>query len=155
VGLAAIQIAKHMGAHVIAQTSSAAKRETLLAFGAHEVIVSDGTFSEPKVNVALELTGAATFGSSLRCLEPRGRIVVVGNITLERVNLNLGAVILYSQRILGSRSYSAKDLDDVFALVRSGQLKPTVDRTLALDEAKEAHRLLEARAVKGRVILVP
>lgn len=155
VGMAAIQLAKSMGASVVAQTSSAAKREFLLAAGADEVVVGEGPFRELRVDVALELTGAATFTASLKSLRPRGRIVVIGNITLERVNVNLGAVILYSHCILGSRSYSAKDLEDVFALVRTGKLLNLVDRTLALDQAREAHRLLETRAVKGRVILVP
>jgi NADPH:quinone reductase-like Zn-dependent oxidoreductase len=155
VGLAAVQIAKTMGATVVAQTSSTGKKAALLAAGADEVLVSEGPFGELRVDVALELTGAATFTSSLKSLRPRGRIVVIGNITLERVQVNLGAVILYSHRILGSRSYSAKDLEDVFALARTGKLRNLVDRTLPLDQAREAHRLLEERAVKGRVILVP
>ncbi len=82
-------------------------------------------------------------------------MVVVGNITLEKVSVNLGAVILFSQRIMGSRSYSARDLEDVFSLVRAKSLTPVVDRTLPLENAAEAHRLLEDRAVRGRVILVP
>lgn len=163
VGAAAVQIARRMGARVIATTSNEHKVEWLRGLGADEVVVTGSErfherareLSGGGVDVALELTGSATFDSALRSLKHRGRLVVVGNIAAERVRLNLGAVILFAQRVLGARGFSARDLDDCFALVERGELVVHVDRTLPLERAAEAHRLLMDRAVRGRVILTP
>ena len=80
---------------------------------------------------------------------------MLGNIDLAKVSLNLGAVILYSHRICGSRSYSRRDLEDCFAALQAGTLAMLIDRTLPLGEAAKAHELLAERSVKGRVILLP
>lgn len=163
VGAMAVQLARRMGARVIATTTQDAKAEALRRLGAHEVVVSpDGRFhnqvaalSEGGVDVVVELTGRATFASALRSLRRGGRMVVVGNIDAGKVDLNLGAVVVYAYEIVGSASCSHRDLADVFTLVEGGELAPVVDRTLPLDQAAEAHRLLGDRAVVGRVVLVP
>jgi acryloyl-coenzyme A reductase len=163
VGLAALQLGKMMGARVIATTSNAEKTSALRAAGADDVVeIAGGRFAERVrqvsdggVEVALELTGAATFRDAEKSLRPRGRLVVLGNITLERVSVNLGRVILLGHRIAGSRSYSRRDLDDCLDWLRAGRLEMKIDRTLPLQEAKAAHDLLENRSVTGRVILLP
>ncbi len=163
VGTPAIQIARHMGARVIAVTSSEQKVEKLRARGAHEVVVSpDGRFHEEVrrvsgggVDVAMELTGSATFGSSLRSLRARGRLVLLGNIQMDRVRVNPGAMVLYGYRIQGGHGYSPQDLADCFELMRRGELSIAVDRTLPLEQAADAHRLLGERAVVGRIVLLP
>lgn len=165
VGMAAIQVAKAMGARVIAVTSSAAKEARLRDVGADHVVVSaDGAFHDAVravtdgghgADVALELTGEPTFASALRSLRRRGRLVLLGNITMERLRVNPGAVILWAHRIRGSHGFTARDLADCFDLMRSGRLEIVVDRTLPLDQAADAHRLLADRAVVGRVVLVP
>jgi D-arabinose 1-dehydrogenase-like Zn-dependent alcohol dehydrogenase len=163
VGGAAVQIARALGANVIATTTNEAKARAIKALGAHEVIVSpDGRFSDEVkkktgggVDVALDCTGPPTFGSSLRSLRKAGRLVAVGNLEKMKVEINLGAVIVYGYEILGSPSCTRQDLDDVLAFVKDGAVRPRVDRTLPLERAAEAHRLLAARAVAGRVVLVP
>jgi acryloyl-coenzyme A reductase len=163
VGAPAVQLARRMGARVIATTSSARKADWLRELGADGVVVTDGErfhervreLSGGGVDVALELTGSATFDSALRSLKRRGRLVVVGNISTERVQLNLGAVILFAQHLIGSHGFDSRDLEDCFALVEQGELVMHVDRTLPLQRAAEAHRLLADRAVRGRVILTP
>ena len=156
VGLMAVQIAKRMGARVIGVTGSQEKAQAIRDAGADDVIVAGDGFDAPdKVDVVLELVGGATFRSSIRSLARRGRLVLVGNVTLDRIALNPGAVILYGYRILGSRSYSPRDLEDCFALMARGELRMAVDRTLPLAEAAEAHRLLADRKTRGRVLLLP
>ena len=163
VGSMGVQIARAMGARVIATTTSEGKVQALRDLGAHEVVVSpDGQFharlqdlSDGGVDLCLELTGAATFRSALRSLRRGGRMVVIGNIDTRKIDLNLGALILYGYELYGSASCTRRDLLDVFALVERGQLRPQIDRTLPLGEAAEAHRLLEARAVVGRIVLLP
>jgi len=164
VGLCAIQLAKSMGASVVAATGSADKAEALRKAGADEVVVvrEGERFSDEVrrltgggVDVALELTGSATFDSALRSLRRRGRLVLLGNIRTEKVSLNPGALILYNTSIAGSHLCSHRDLEDCFELMRTGKLSVIVDRTLPLAQAEQAHRLLAERAVAGRVILLP
>lgn len=163
VGVMAIQVARRMGARVVAVTSSPGKAERLRGLGASEVIVSrDGRF-HPEVerlipggvDLALELTGSATFGSALKSLRRGGRMVIVGNIETTRVQLNPGALILQGHTITGSASCTRADLEDVFKLVLNGELVPQVDRRLPLGEAAIAHKLLMERAPIGRVVLEP
>jgi NADPH:quinone reductase-like Zn-dependent oxidoreductase len=162
VGQAAVQIARHMGARVVATTSSASKVEALKKLGAHHVVVSkDHRFADEvirqtgQVDAALDLTGAPTFPAALRCLRTGGRMVLLGNIELAKVEVNPGALILRGLSLHGSISCTARDMADVFALVQQGALTPRIDRTLPLDQAAEAHRLLASRQVVGRVVLLP
>jgi acryloyl-coenzyme A reductase len=164
VGMEAVQLAKAMGARVVAATSSIAeKREALLAVGADAVVSS----SEPRfqdavrdvapggVDVALELTGSATFQGALRSLRPRGRLVVVGNIRTEKVDVNPGALILLSMRVIGSHGFSPRDLTDCFDLMRNSKLRMILHRTLPLSRASDAHRMLSERSAVGRIVLIP
>jgi NADPH:quinone reductase-like Zn-dependent oxidoreductase len=163
VGSMAVGVAKALGARVIASTTSAAKVEAIEALGADHVIVSsDGRFdgevkrlTDGGVDLALELTGSATFLGSLRSLRRGGRLVVVGNIDTEKVAMNLGYLILHGLTVAGSASCWRDDPTDVFAMVEKGELAPKIDRVLPLAEAAEAHRLLAERKVVGRVVLVP
>jgi acryloyl-coenzyme A reductase len=163
VGVAAIQIAKALGARVLVTTSSEDKALRLKDLGADEVIVSaSGAFheqvraaSDGGVDVALELTGNATFASALRSLRRRGRLVVVGNIDTQKVALNLGSLILFSQVLSGSHGASHRDLADCFRLIQDKKLKMVIDRKLPLERAADAHRLLAERGAFGRVVLVP
>jgi NADPH:quinone reductase-like Zn-dependent oxidoreductase len=163
VGVSAIQIARALGARVLAVTSSESKRERLKQLGADETIVSPNSdFHEAVrkasgggVDVSLELTGSATFASALRSLRSRGRMVVIGNIDTGRVSVNLGAMILYSYALFGSHGAAHQDLTDCFELMQRGALRIIIDRQLPLKRAAEAHRLLGERAAFGRVVLVP
>jgi D-arabinose 1-dehydrogenase-like Zn-dependent alcohol dehydrogenase len=163
VGMAAIQIAKALGARVIAATSSEAKHEAIAQTGADEVVVQpDGAVHEKVravaasgVDVALELTGSPTFTSSMRSLKNGGRLVLVGNILADSIKFNPGAVILFGYQILGSAGCTRADLEDVFALVAQKKLTVTIHRVLPLKDAPEAHRILGDRAAIGRVILTP
>jgi len=162
VGQAAVQIARHMGALVVATTTSAAKVEALRKLGAHHVIVSDDhRFADDvvraagQVDVVLELIGAPTFSAGLKCLRAGGRMVLIGNIELTRAEINPGALIVRGQSVHGTISCTARDMADVFAMVQSGALVPRIDRTLPLESAADAHRLLATRQVVGRVVLLP
>jgi NADPH:quinone reductase-like Zn-dependent oxidoreductase len=162
VGLMAIQIAKRAGARVFAVTGSERKVAAIHEAGADHVVVAEGEFdsklrdlTDGGVDVALELVGRATFTSSMKSLRRRGRLVLMGNVTLDRITFNPGAVILFGTRILGSRGYSPRDLEDCFQMMVRGELRMMIDRILRLDQAAEAHQLLTDRATCGRIVLVP
>lgn len=161
VGVHALQIARILGARVVALTSHAEKAEALRALGADEVIVAGVDFHREVlrrtggVDVALELVGAPTFNSSLRSLRGGGRLVVVGNVTAERVEVNPGWVILREVSVLGSLSASRRDVADVVDWVVRGRLSPVVAATLPLAEARAAQEQLARQSVIGRIVLVP
>jgi D-arabinose 1-dehydrogenase-like Zn-dependent alcohol dehydrogenase len=158
VGLHGLQVARALGAHVIAVTSSPAKAETLRAHGAHEVVVSaDGRFNKQvkAVHVVLECVGAPTLEASIRSLLPMGRVVVAGNVTVERAAINPGYFILNEVGVLGTHGCTSRDLQQLFEWVHAGALVPVLDGTLPLARAADAHRRLEAKSVTGRLVLVP
>jgi D-arabinose 1-dehydrogenase-like Zn-dependent alcohol dehydrogenase len=163
VGVHAVQIAKLLGARVVAVTSSPAKVDALRALGVDEVIVSsDGKFNKDAMratdggaDVALELVGAPTFNGSLRSLRSGGRLVIVGNVTQERIDVNPGYLIVREIAVVGSAGASRADLAEVFAWAASGKLRPVVAARMKLDDARAAQEQLLRKGVVGRIVLVP
>jgi acryloyl-coenzyme A reductase len=163
VGIAAIQIAKALGARVIAATSSDAKQKALVAAGADDVVVdAQGALHEKVrtlvpagVDAVLELTGSPTFTSSMRSLRNGGRLILVGNILADSIKLNPGAVILFGYQVLGSAGCTRADLEDVFTMILQKKLRVVLHRVLPLQNAAEAHKILAERGATGRVVLTP
>jgi D-arabinose 1-dehydrogenase-like Zn-dependent alcohol dehydrogenase len=165
VGMHALQLIKHVEARSIAVTSSAQKVEALKAIGATEVIVTTNPKEIPGevaritsglgADLALELVGQPMWSSTLRSVRPGGRVVLVGNVTAERVELNPGFVILKELEIVGSASARQGDLESVLTLASRGILTPVLAGTLPLEEAERAHERLATRDVVGRLVLVP
>jgi acryloyl-coenzyme A reductase len=163
VGIHALQVAKILGARVVAVTSSAAKVEALRAAGADEVVLAaDGPFhrdvlarTEGGADVALELVGAPTFNSSLRSLKMGGRLALVGNVTAERVDVNPGYLILRELAVEGSSSATRAELAEVLAWAAAGKLRPVVAARLPLTAARDAQARLADKGVIGRIVLEP
>ncbi len=160
VGVAAVQIAARLGAEVIAAVRDPRHRSFLLGLGAHHVVVDPGDglhkhATVGRVDVALDNVGAATFNSALRSLRLGGRLVVVGNITPEKVGLNLGYVITHGLTIRGGSGATRRDMAELFALHATAPFRVAIDRELPLARADEAQRLVRAGGLAGRVVLVP
>jgi len=158
VGVYAIQVAKILGARVLAVTSQEAKVAALKALGVDEVIVAAGEFHKGlsgAADVALELVGAPTFNSALRTLRPGGRVVIVGNVTGERLEVNPGYLILKELSVAGSSSATRAELGEVLGWAADGRLRPVIAARLPLGDAALAQRRLETRAVVGRQVLIP
>jgi len=164
VGSAAVQIAKLMGARVIATASSPQKLEKAKALGAdHLIDYSKQDFLEEVkritgrklVDVVVEHVGAATFEKSVACLPNGGRLVTCGATTGGDVKLNLKVLFFKRLSLLGATMGCKGDLFRILQLVDQGRLGPVLDRVLPLAEAAKAHKLLEDRAQFGNVVLVP
>jgi len=164
VGLHAIQVAKALGARVIAITSSPGKSEALADSGADDVVVADGPDFHKVVKrrtagvgvpLVLDCVGEPTLNASLRSLESGGRLVVVGNVTSARVEINAGFVILGELTIRGSAGSNRSDLEQVLQWTAAGVIRPALAEVLPLDAAADAHRRLEAKDVVGRLVLAP
>ncbi len=163
VGVHALQVARELGARVIAVTSSEGKVEALRALGADDVVVArDGTWHKEVMartgggaDVALELVGAPTFNAALRSLRFGGRLVLVGNVTRERVEVNPGYVIARELGIAGSASATRAELGEVLGWVQGGKLRPIIAARRPLGEAREAQAALADKRVVGRQLLIP
>ncbi len=164
VGSAAVQIAKLMGAKVIATASSKEKLEKAKELGAdHLINYSEQDFlAEVKritnrklVDVVFEHVGAATWEKSVACLPYGGRLVTCGATTGHEVKIDLRVLFYKRISLLGSTMGSKGDLFRILELVNDGKLRPVLDRVLPLERAAEAHGLLENRAQFGNVVLTP
>jgi NADPH:quinone reductase-like Zn-dependent oxidoreductase len=164
VGVAAVQIAKLLGARVIATAGSDAKLEKARALGADEVVnYETGDFVQQTrrltekrgVDVVFEHVGKKTWEQSLLAAGIGGRIVTVGATTGYDPLTDLRHVFFRQLSILGSTMGTAGDLLEVLRFVGEGRLRPVVDRTLPLAEARAAQGLLADRAQFGKIVLVP
>ncbi len=164
VGVAAVQIAKLLGARVIATAGSDAKLEKARALGADEVVnyETQDFLQEAKrltdrrgVDVVFEHVGKKTWERSILAAGVGGRIVTVGATTGHDPQTDLRHVFFRQLSILGSTMGTAGDLLEVLRFVGEGRLRPVVDRTLPLAEARAAQGLLADRAQFGKIVLVP
>jgi len=164
VGSAAIQIARDLGARVISTVGSAAKLELARSLGAHEVVRHDQPDWPQAVrklsggrgaDVVVEHVGPATWAGSMRALARNGRLVTCGGTSGPTVEIQLPHLFIKNQSVLGSTMGPKSAFPAIFARVASGAYQPVIDRILPLSRVREAHELLESRAVLGKIVLIP
>jgi NADPH:quinone reductase-like Zn-dependent oxidoreductase len=164
VGVAAVQIAKLLGARVIATAGSECKLEKARGLGADEVVnYEKQDFAQEVrrltdkrgVDVVFEHVGKDTWDKSILSTAPGGRIVTVGATTGYDPTTDLRHVFYRQISILGSTMGTAGDLAKVLRFVGQGLLRPVVDRVLPLSDARAAQDLLSNRAQFGKIVLSP
>jgi NADPH:quinone reductase-like Zn-dependent oxidoreductase len=164
VGSAAVQIAKLLGARVIATAGSDAKLEKAKALGADEVVnyETQDFLQEVKrltdrkgVEVVFEHVGKRTWEKSILSAAVGGRITTVGATTGFDPLTDLRHVFFRQLSILGSTMGTAGELMEVLKFVSAGKLRPVVDRVLPLADARKGQDLLSERAQFGKIVLVP
>ncbi len=164
VGVAAVQIAKLLGARVIATAGSEAKLEKARALGADETVnyETQDFLKEVKrltdrrgADVVFEHVGKKTWEKSILAASVGGRITTVGATTGYDPPTDLRHVFFRQLSVLGSTMGTAGDLLEVLRFVGEGKLRPVVDRVLPLAEARKGQDLLSERAQFGKIVLVP
>lgn len=162
VGTAAIQLGKQAGATVIAVTRGAEKVEPLKKIGADHVIdMLKEDFSaaawklsgKKGVDVVFNYTGGDTWVPSLRAMKKRARLVTCGATAGFDPKTDIRYIWTRELQILGSNGYTQQDIEQAIKLVGEGGVRPLIDKVLPAQEAGTAHRLLEERAVTGKVVL--
>jgi NADPH:quinone reductase-like Zn-dependent oxidoreductase len=138
VSSAAIQIAKLFGARIITTVGSKEKVERARALGADDVI---------------EHVGGEVMAKSVLAAASGGRVVTCGATAGFAPAIDLRHVFFRQVEILGSTMGPKGALFAILEHVKAGRLRPVVDRVLPLWEAREAHRVLEAREAFGKVVL--
>jgi NADPH2:quinone reductase len=168
-----VQLAKRRGAWVIGTASTEEKARLARKAGADEVILYTETDFETEVkrltgntgvDVVYDSVGKDTFDKSLNCLRRRGYMVLYGASSgavppLDPQVLNArGSLFLtrpFLQHYTADRAELMWRVNDLFGWIASGELKVRIDRAFPLAEVAEAHRYLEDRQSKGKILLIP
>lgn len=171
VGQLLIQIARRIGARVLATVGSPQKAELARAAGASETILYSTQDFEAEVkrltggrgvDVVYDGVGAATYEKSLNCLRPRGYLVLYGQASgpipsLDPlVLMNKGSLFFTRPTLLhyaATREEIQWRTNDLFTWLGSGDLKLRYDYVFPLKDAARAHTELEARRTTGKVLL--
>lgn len=155
-GQAAIDIGRQVGATVFA-TASESKHERLRELGAEPLAYDDPRVAELEADVVWEPLGARTFERSVAALGRDGRVITPGAVGDPNVSFSVWGIVGKRGRIEGIAGQAAprEALETLIEALARGELHPWVERELPLDEAAEAHRLVEAGEVTGRIVLVP
>jgi len=164
VGSAGIQIARDIGARVVATAGSPEKRELARELGADEVIDHrdedwpkqvKGFVGRGGCDVVFEHVGPATWRGSMACLARNGRLVTCGGTTGAKVEVLLPHLFIKNLSLLGSTMGPRSAFGPILERLASGAFRPVVDRVMPLSEVRAAHALLEDRKVLGKIVLTP
>lgn len=163
-GHAAIQIAKLLGAKVIAAVGDDGKSSFVESMGADRVVnyrsrdIVDEVRSMTGgfgATVVFDHVGGDTWGKSIDCLARGGRLVALGLTSGPKSELDVRRVYSDELKIMGTYGQSKSDIKRVLELAAEGRLSPAVHKELPLESAREAHEILESRDVRGKVVLLP
>jgi NADPH2:quinone reductase len=172
VGLLLTQIAKMRGARIFGTVSTQEKAALAREAGADEVILYTEQDFEAEVmrltngkgvNVVYDSVAKTTFDQSLKCVGIRGVLALYGQASgpvppVDPLRLWESSVFLTRPALAHYTMTRAELLEragDVLGWVMSGKLKLRINQILPLEDAPEAHRLLEGRKTTGKVLLVP
>jgi NADPH:quinone reductase-like Zn-dependent oxidoreductase len=157
-----IQVAKYLGATVYAITSTPDKMRKAQGLGADYVInYHEEDWSKKLyqltgkrgVDVVVDNVGQATLNSSMRALARGGRVVIVGNTSGPKAEIDVRFIFGKQISLIGSTMGSHQDFCHVMELVWAGTLKPVIDRIMPLSEGRAAHELLAAGQQFGKIVL--
>lgn len=170
VGQLLVQWASHLGARVFGTVSTEEKARAVRDDGAEAVILYDKQdFAAPikamtdghGADLIFDSVGRSTFRGDLDAVAVRGNIVIFGgssgqadpvvpnSLMQKSISISGGSL----PRFIATRSELMRRANDVIRAIREGWLKLHIDRVLPLDEAWEAHKLLESRKTMGKIVL--
>jgi NADPH:quinone reductase len=164
VGTAAIQLVRTLNGAPVAAVGSRDKLELARSLGAVEAVTYDELGELEPVAAVFDLVGGDVFASSLALLKPLGTAVAVGYAgglwqdvsPTWLVGRNIGVQGFFLGRLIGREPQIVEQAArDVLKLWEGGVVRPVVGHELPLEEAGEAHRLIEERKTTGKVVLTP
>ncbi len=172
VGVAALQVAKLIGATVIGTARTESKIESARKYGLdHGIVVRDGSFATQVknfldgqgVDLVLDLVGGPYVGEDIHCTSVKGRIIVVGLVAGLHSDIDFGQVLRKRLTIKGT-TLRARPLEEkiiaarllqnqIVPLFENGLLKPVIDEILPLSAAAEAHEHMDKNQNFGKIVL--
>jgi NADPH:quinone reductase len=173
VGLLLVQMAKRIGARVIATAGTTEKAKLAREAGADECIVySESDFEKETqrltdgkgVDVIYDGVGKATFEKDLNVMKPRGYLVLFGGASgavppFDLIKLSQKGSLYITRPTLAHYTATRKELEwratDVLGWVKNGELKLRIHKKYPLRDAAQAHRDLEGRKTTGKLLRIP
>jgi len=173
VGLLLVQLAKRVGAHVIATVGTEEKAQLARDAGADECIIYTQSDFEAetkrltdgkKVHVVYDGVGKATFDKDLEVLRPRGYLVLFGGSSgavppFDLIKLSHKGSLFLTRPTLTNYTATREELEwranDILGLIATGELKIRIHKQYPFADAAQAHRDLEGRKTTGKLLLLP
>ena len=161
VGSIAIQLAKHAGCWVFTTASNDEKASALRRLGADMVInykqenVAQTVRGAGGVNLVIELVGT-TLQTSIDACANHGRVVLIGNLGGQQATVDTQSWRLKEVNVFGGgiRHASPKDERRILELIAEKALHPIIARIMPVEQAAEAHRILEKGEIMGKIVLI-
>ena len=159
-----IQVAKVLGAEVATTVRGDDKGAYATSLGADLVINTRKEDFVERVkqwtggrgaDVVIDNLGGDVLAKSIDAAKPQGIIVAFGFAASPQVSFDIRQLFFAEKQLRGAMASNAGDLEWGLEQVRAGRIKPSLDRTLPLSQASEAHRLIASNQVKGTIVLLP
>ncbi|MDN6640561.1 MAG: zinc-binding dehydrogenase [Tetragenococcus sp.] len=164
VGVAAVQIAKLIGAEVIASVRNPDTREATNNLGADEVIAPDDMEKYGPYDVILELIGAADFEANIDALNYQGRIVCIGFMSGTEANVDISKLAFKQAAVYGralrkrpkeGKATAIRAVEkEVLPFVEKSEITVPIHATYSLDEAEKAYEDYNKKGKFGQIVLV-
>lgn len=163
-GCLCLQVAKALGAEVITTVGSETKVATVRALGADEVIRRDLEDQVERVrqwtdgrgvDLVVDNVGAGVFDANMKSLRVGGTFVTFGLVSGYKTEFNIRDFFFHQHVFKGSMMGTMEELTEGLEWVKSGRIRPVLDRSYPLKDAAAAHEYIDSRAVRGSVVLRP
>jgi NADPH:quinone reductase-like Zn-dependent oxidoreductase len=152
VATAAIALGRVAGLRVWATSRSEAKRAKAIELGAEAAFESGARLPE-RVDAVIETVGEATFGHSVKSVRPGGRVIVCGSTSGSVAPLELQRLFFLQIEVIGSTMGTRSELERLLALLATNGVRPVIDSTYSLADARDGFERLAAGDVFGKVVL--
>lgn len=151
VSTALVALGRAAGYRMWVTSRAPSKRERMVELGAHQVFESGARLPE-RVDAVMETVGEATWGHSMRCLRPGGRIVVAGATTGGAPPADLARLFFLQLSVVGTTMGTRAELEALVRMLLLTGVRPSVERELPLAEAKAGFSLLQSGDAFGKVV---
>jgi NADPH:quinone reductase-like Zn-dependent oxidoreductase len=107
------------------------------------------------VDLVVDNVGKATINTSMRATARGGRIIIVGNTSGPRAEIDTRLIFGKQISLIGSTMGTHQDFRDVVSLLAEGKLHAVIDRVLPLSEGRKAYAIMERGEHFGKIVLTP
>lgn len=170
VGLAAVDVGRLLGAHVIATSASQAKRHILTEYGADHVLPDAGFRERVKeltggrgADVIYDPVGGDVFDESVRCIAFDGRLLIIGFTSGRIPSVNVNMPLIKGFSVVGVRAgeygrqfpdRGRENMAAIWKWAEEGKVRPRIHAEVPLTDWRRAFEMMRSREVVGKVAIV-
>ncbi len=162
VSVAALQIAKAIGARAIVTSRHAHKLERALQIGAelgihtpHDDVVKSvmGFTNKRGVDVVIENVGESVWGDAMKSLVRGGKLITCGATSGDQPPADLRRIFIRQLQIIGSTLGNLQELKDMLVFYEQHQIRPVIDRTFTMNQVHDALNVMSRAEQFGKIVL--